>query len=126
MRREQTTVVNLVHRRCMHDTVRDERSDETNVVHMPSDIREQFRDRQSALAVASKLPRRTQDRIGAVRELTSNRAEALRERLPVALVEQRLGVKGVHRAGCADIEYEDHSVGCGIEMRLLGAERIYR
>ena len=96
MRREQTTVVNLVHRRGMHDTVRDERPDEANVVHMPSNIREQVRDRQSALAVASKLPRRAQDRIGAVRELASDRAEALRERLPVALVEQRLGVEGVH------------------------------
>ena len=123
---EQAPIVNFVHRRSVHDAVRDERSDETDVIDMPGDVGEKLRDRQSALAVASELPRRAQDRVGAVRELAPDRAEALRQRLARVPVEHRLGIERVHRTGRADVEDEDDRVGRGTEVRPLGAERIRR
>ena len=89
------------------------RSDQADVIHHAADLREKIAHLRAALAVFFETP------IGRL-----IKAFALLHGLIVVSGEIRLGIKRVHVADAAIHEHEDHALGLGREVRLLGRERI--
>ena len=117
--------VDLVHRRRMHGAVGIKTAHETKVVDTLREMREQRGDFASALPVLLEFPRTLQQRRIALGELADDRAVARRQRLPVVLLERRLGIERVHLARRSHHEKEDHRFGFRRQLLRLRRKRIH-
>ncbi len=104
------------HRRLMIRDVRVDGADEADVVGARADVREQFAHVHSALAVLLERERRAQQRTG----LAFGGDAAAGQRLPVILVEHRLGIEAVHLRQPAVHEQEDDVFRFGRVMKSAG------
>ena len=104
--------------------VADHRADDAHVVNVPRQFREQFAERNAALAVSFELKRRFQQ---PAHLFFGKREGALeRQRLAVIAFEPGLGVIDIEVRRAAVHENEDRPLGPRLKMRLLRGKRVAR
>ena len=89
-------------------------ADDRDIVDALGEVREQVGDFDAALAVAFEGALGAEQSRFVVDELILRFAELGRPLLAVELVQQRLGIEGVHVAWTAGQEQEDHRLGLGL------------
>ncbi len=102
------------------------RAHQAQIVRAGADVRDVVGKLDAALAVRLERARAGQHR--GVR-LGEGQAQVLghlgRQRLAAPLLQVRLGVEEIDLAGAAFHEHEDHVLGLGGKVRLLGRQRIH-
>ena len=96
------------------------RPDQADVIDDPGDVREQFGDLGTTLAVLLELPATSQQSLTGALDETVLHVTLVS--LPIHPLEFRLGIGQGHGGGPPVHEQGDHGPGLGIEVRLLGRQ----
>ena len=112
----------LQKRRAVIDAIADHGSDDAEVVNACGHIREELTDRNAALPILLKGPRRFHEAADAI---FAERQPALEgNRLPVIRIQARFRIERIDTRWTAVHEQEDDPFGLGRKMRNLWSERI--
>ena len=105
--------------------VGDHGADEGQLVHLPGQMRQDFRQPDARLPVPGELEGAAHQGPGLFRVLHVGDGHLVQVGLSVMLVQQGLGVEQVHLAGPAVHEEVNDGLGLGLEMGTAGLEVVH-